>query len=491
MEKLANPEIVAKDSEDFERTQWSSLIFKRIQEVYNTPIQVFNNIDPNDILQHELGDCYFLSALSSLAEFPNRIRKLINTTDSPNEYIVHFYDLGVKTPYKITDEFPSEKDEEHKEKLAFSQPEIENSIIEIWVLLLEKAWAKRFGSYSKIGSGGFLCDSLHDLCGSPCEEILDLRGDKVWGKIYEANRLNFIIAAGTSGEDGQGNEVLDTGIVAFHAYSILNAQEVSTDRGVERLLNIRNPWGNTEWTGDWSDSSSLWTDAIKKQLGWVNQDDGSFWMRFEEFIYNYSTVTICRYYDNYFFNVVVASHEIGKNSIFLINSSEGGDCYFTLSQQELENETLKYSPVRMIIAKQLGNKLERLAGMVTGNLKDSWLQVNLTPGQYLVYLEILGQTPFGFSTYSSSPTEIILQGTQNFYDKVYNIDLAQAIGKKKQLTADTEYYEVNIEGVDPMSEKNTEAISFNLTYQISAKSVIHKEIKAKSFLELEAIGILP
>jgi len=31
----------------------------------------------------------------------------------------------------------------------------------------------------------------------------------------------------------------------------------------ERLLKVRNPWGSHEWTGDWSDSSPLWTDHLK------------------------------------------------------------------------------------------------------------------------------------------------------------------------------------------------------------------------------------
>jgi len=27
---------------------------------------------------------------------------------------------------------------------------------------------------------------------------------------------------------------------------------------------MRNPWGDGEWTGDWSDGSNLWTPELKK-----------------------------------------------------------------------------------------------------------------------------------------------------------------------------------------------------------------------------------
>ena len=35
-----------------------------------------NKISVEDIIQGDLGDCYFLSALNALAEFPDRIKKL-------------------------------------------------------------------------------------------------------------------------------------------------------------------------------------------------------------------------------------------------------------------------------------------------------------------------------------------------------------------------------------------------------------------------------
>lgn len=40
-----------------------------------------DGVDPNDIQQRTLGDCYFLSVLAALAEKESRVRKLFVTTE--------------------------------------------------------------------------------------------------------------------------------------------------------------------------------------------------------------------------------------------------------------------------------------------------------------------------------------------------------------------------------------------------------------------------
>lgn len=65
------------------------------------------------------------------------------------------------------------------------------------------------------------------------------------------------------------------GLVAGHAYSLLQVREVSENFELMggkdskfRLLQIRNPWGTFEWKGSWSDKSSKWQKYphIKKQV---------------------------------------------------------------------------------------------------------------------------------------------------------------------------------------------------------------------------------
>ena len=32
------------------------------------------------------------------------------------------------------------------------------------------------------------------------------------------------------------------------------------------LVQLRNPWGNFEWQGDWSDHSDLWTPTLRAEV---------------------------------------------------------------------------------------------------------------------------------------------------------------------------------------------------------------------------------
>jgi hypothetical protein len=50
------------------------------------------------------------------------------------------------------------------------------------------------------------------------------------------------------------------GLITNHAYSLIQVAVVKKDGKNIELCKLRNPWGDHEWNGDWSDKSSLWTD---------------------------------------------------------------------------------------------------------------------------------------------------------------------------------------------------------------------------------------
>jgi hypothetical protein len=73
------------------------------------------------------------------------------------------------------------------------------------------------------------------------------------------------------------------------------------------LVQLRNPWGNHEWTGDWSDNSPLWTPELKAAANFKNAvNDGIFFMALEDFVKSYSNSQICHVK----YNSVVKSYNI-------------------------------------------------------------------------------------------------------------------------------------------------------------------------------------
>ena len=224
-------------------------------------------ISPQDVEQHALGDCYFLSSLSAIAENPHRLKRIfLNHELQPNGcYGVALCAMGVWEEIIIDDMFPCTK----WKSPCFS----ENKEDEIWVLLAEKAFAKLSGGYANLISG-LDTEALYMLTGAPTTIFRFAEGDpsSIFSVLLDAFENSFITTSSTpSRADLQkmtgmkGNDKEINGIVPAHNYSILgfvelvkqgngfrfaNVQESGQGHTV-KLVKIRNPWGDTEWRGAW------------------------------------------------------------------------------------------------------------------------------------------------------------------------------------------------------------------------------------------------
>ena len=142
-------------------------IIKANEETYKSNIHIYKEIEAfdtitflselkeerdilhSDVKQGELGDCYLLAALASIAnKKPEYIRNIID--DSSNHPMIYFYDDLLQTHKMYID------------KKFWVSIEVDNPIYakfgssldnkrEIWTMLIEKAWAKINGmDYTKI-----------------------------------------------------------------------------------------------------------------------------------------------------------------------------------------------------------------------------------------------------------------------------------------------------------------------------------------------------
>lgn len=139
------------------------------------PPEVFyGKIEPSDIKQGNLGDCWFMCALSSLAEMPHLVTRLFLTPKANDAglYRVKLCKNGEWIIVTIDDYFPCYPNGGP----IFSR----SSGNELWVLLLEKAYAKLHGNYLnyKTLKGGFASEGMQDLTGCPTETF-DFEDEKV------------------------------------------------------------------------------------------------------------------------------------------------------------------------------------------------------------------------------------------------------------------------------------------------------------------------
>mmetsp|Transcript_66105 Transcript_66105/g.149221 ORF Transcript_66105/g.149221 Transcript_66105/m.149221 type:complete len:252 (-) Transcript_66105:66-821(-) len=124
------------------------------------------------------------------------------------------------------------------------------------------------------------------------EQPATAQDDDFFQVLKEYDESNFVMAARIDGDEIE--KARDDGLVERHAYSLLSAVQAAAD---VRLVELRNPWGNEiEWNGDWSDKSKLWKRRkdVAKAVGFdgVGEDDGRFWMAYEDFAETFTAVEV-------------------------------------------------------------------------------------------------------------------------------------------------------------------------------------------------------
>ena len=280
--------VLFTDVDGWEKYKWS-----RVEEILNSKnYQVFEEgISPDDIIQGSIGDCYFLSAIGSLCKFSHYIDKLFFTKEKTKEHLYGvFIYLNAKWKLVLIDDFLPFTGKRFK-KFAFSY----SGGKELWVAFLEKAWAKINGSYARIGCGGSPTE-IFDVLTEALSEQVNIHPDYkdfIWETMYDSEKKGYIMTAGTSADIYNLN-LDEVGLCAGHAYTVLGVMEIETDKGVEKVVRLRNPYGNGEFNGDWSDYSKKWTPELKKKYNLVIKDDGDFYMSYNDFLNYYITLGICK-----------------------------------------------------------------------------------------------------------------------------------------------------------------------------------------------------
>ena len=215
-------------------------------------------------------------------------------------YAVRLYKNGQWEHVVVDDYFPCLADNQSDGLCAGAAFAHSDHMEEIWIALLEKAFAKYHGSYAALEQG-FTHVALEELTGGEADAIsiaLASRGANkrvFWSKLKKYKRNRYLMGAGSVAADNADKELQDTGIVFGAVYTVLRVVEIEG----HQLIQLRNPPGNHgEWQGDWGDNSPLWNRRLKGLLELVDDDDdGMFWMSFDDFCHSFRHLYVCRYFD--------------------------------------------------------------------------------------------------------------------------------------------------------------------------------------------------
>ena len=263
------------------------------------PQMIVGERDRFDINQGEIGDCWFLAPLASLAENQHYFDKVVpRGQDFEKNYCgvfrFRFYRFGEWHEVVIDDKLPTRNG-----RLIYLRAKEEN---EFWSPLLEKAYAKFYGSYAAI-EGGVSMDAAVDFTGGipqifNIEKDLDQIGsEKLFHLLKISDRNDAIITCSVGAKHRY--EAERKGLQAAHAYSITKVKNIKDPNSNESipLVRLRNPHGNEEeWNGDWSDGSEQWnaiSRRVKKKLGLEFESDGEFYMSYNrDFLRYFGSVEV-------------------------------------------------------------------------------------------------------------------------------------------------------------------------------------------------------
>uniref|UniRef100_A0A3Q2QIR5 Calpain-3 n=1 Tax=Fundulus heteroclitus TaxID=8078 RepID=A0A3Q2QIR5_FUNHE len=269
-----------------------NIIWKRPKEICENPQFIVGGASRTDICQGELGDCWLLAAIACLTLNEKLLYRVVPQEQSFSEnysgiFHFQFWRYGDWVDVVIDDRVPT-----FNNQLVFTKSAERN---EFWSALLEKAYAKLHGSYEAL-KGGNTTEAMEDFTGGVTEFYEMKEAPKELYKIMKKalERGSLMGCSIDSLVPARFETRTVTGLVKGHAYSVTAVDEHKDSK--VRLVRLRNPWGQVEWNGPWSDNSKEWatlSKAEKEKLQHQSAEDGEFWMSFEDFKKNYTKIEIC------------------------------------------------------------------------------------------------------------------------------------------------------------------------------------------------------
>ncbi|XP_059533282.1 calpain-9 [Myotis daubentonii] len=290
-----DPDFPATDSSLFysERPQ-IPFVWKRPGEIVEDPAFILGGATRTDICQGELGDCWLLAAIAALTLNQKALARVVPQDQSfgpgyAGIFHFQFWQHSQWLDVVVDDRLPTFRD-----RLIFLHSADHN---EFWSALLEKAYAKLNGSYEAL-KGGSAIEAMEDFTGGVAETFATKEApENLYEILDKALQRGSLVGCSIDIKNSAESEARTPfGLIKGHAYTVTGIDQVHVRGRKTELIRVRNPWGQVEWNGAWSDSSAEWRavgPAEQQRLSYAALDDGEFWMAFSDFKAHFDKVEIC------------------------------------------------------------------------------------------------------------------------------------------------------------------------------------------------------
>ena len=365
----------------------SEVEWKRITEIVPKPVLYEGSLSMEYIKYGRVSLNYFYAVLSALVkEYPSIITKIILSKDfNPNGmYQVKLYIDGEFQTITIDDYFPCIKG---TNVCFFTRP----SNFGIWTLLIEKAWAKVNGGYLNI-LNAWPGDLFRALTGFPFDDVVhpQLTKEELFNEvsnIIKNKGFGFSLA-------NNNKEVEEKGLFYYHTYILEDTAKVEVDKDkFVYLIKLRDAENESNWSGDFSPKSELWTDKLKSKMDKTKLDlkDGEFWISLEIFHKLFIRTDVCHMLtDGFVTYFSFEGEQLKTPKVFNLYVQEDGFVSVSILEKnwhyhrELRNTShptsliiVEYDPSTKTIKDNIYSKYE--------NNEDLELTKPLKKGYYLVW----------------------------------------------------------------------------------------------------------